>query len=40
MRWFNSVTASMDVNLSNLLEIVEDKGAWHSAVYGVKKSRT
>ena len=40
MRWFNSITASMDVNLSNLREIEEDKGAWRSAVYGVKKSRT
>ena len=30
----------MDVNLSELWEIVEDKGAWHAAVHGVTKSQT
>jgi len=30
---------SMDVNLSKLWEAVEDRGAWHAAVHGVKKSQ-
>ena len=40
MRWLNSITDSMDMNLSKLQEIVEDRGAWHIAVHGVTKSRT
>ena len=28
MRWLNSITDSMDMNLSKLLEIVKDRGAW------------
>ena len=28
MRWFDSITDSMDMNLSKLCEIVEDRGAW------------
>ena len=35
MRWLDSVIDSMDMNLSKLLEIVEDRGAWHAAVHGV-----
>ena len=31
---------SMDMNLSKLWKIVEDREAWHSAVHGVTKSRT
>ena len=38
MRWFDSITDSMDMNLSKLCEIVEDRGAWHGAVHGVTKS--
>ena len=38
MRWLDSITDSMDMNLSNLCEIVKDRGAWHATVYGVAKS--
>ena len=40
MRWLNSITDSMDMNLSKIQEIVEDLGAWRAIVYGVAKSRT
>ena len=41
MRWLDSVTESMDMNLSTLQEIiVEDRGAWHAAVHGVAKDQT
>ena len=33
MRWLNSVTISMDINLSIFQEIIEDRGAWHTASY-------
>ena len=40
MRWLGSITDSMHMNLSKLMEIVEDRGAWHAAVHGVTKSWT
>ena len=40
MRWLNSITDSMDMNLSKLQETVEGRGAWRAAVHGVTKSQT
>ena len=36
----DSITNSMNMNLSKVWEIVEDRGAWHAAVHGVAKSQT
>ena len=40
IRWLNTITDSMDMNLSKLWETVEDIKAWHSAIQGVAKSWT
>ena len=40
MRWSNSITDSMDMNLSKLSETIEESGAWRAAVLGVAKSWT
>ena len=38
MRWLKSITNSMDMSLSKLRDIVEDRGAWHAAAHEVKES--
>ena len=40
MRWFGSITDSMDMNVSKLREIIEDREGWHAAVHGVTNSQT
>ena len=40
MRWLDIITDSMDMHLSKLWEIVEDRGFWHVIIHGVTKSQT
>ena len=40
VRWLDGITDSMDLNMSNLQEIVKDSEAWSAAVHGVTKSQT
>ena len=40
MRWLDSITDSMDINLSKLQEMVKYKEAWNTPAHGVTKSQT
>ena len=39
MRWLDSITDSMNMNVSKLWEMVKVREAWHAAVHGVVKSQ-
>ena len=40
MRWLDSITDLMDMNLSEVRELVMDREAWHAEIHGVAKGRT
>ena len=40
MRWLNDITDSVDMSLSKLQEMVNNREAWHAAVHGVTKNQT
>ena len=40
MRWLDGITSSMDMNMSELRELVMERESWHAAIHGVAKIRT
>ena len=40
MRWLDGITDSMNMNLSELRELVIDREAWRAVIHGIAKNRT